>query len=70
MGSPSLLIIPNMSEELILYLSVSPIAVSALLIKKEDKVQNPVYYVNKALLGAETKCLKIEKLAYALMIVV
>ena len=43
-------------------------AVSAVLIKEEDKVQKPVYYVSKVLIGAEIKYLKIEKPAYALMI--
>ena len=42
---------------------------SGVLIKEEDKVQRPVYYINKVLLGAETRYLRIEKLAYALIIV-
>ncbi|GFZ11678.1 hypothetical protein Acr_23g0000630 [Actinidia rufa] len=41
-----------MGEELTLYLSVSPIAMSAMLIKEEHIVQRPAYYVNKVLLGA------------------
>ncbi|GFS34948.1 hypothetical protein Acr_00g0036940 [Actinidia rufa] len=57
-----------MGNELILYLFVSPIAVSAMLIREEDKVQKPVCYVSKAL--AKTRYLKIEKLAYALLVVV
>ena len=66
--SPLLLTVPNMGEELILYLSISPTTVSVVLIREEDKVQKPVYYVSKILIGAETKYLKIEKLAYALLI--
>ena len=38
MGSPPLLTIPNMGEKIILYLFVSPTAVSFVLIKEEDKV--------------------------------
>ena len=68
MGSSPLLIVPNMGEELILYLSMSPIAVSAVLIKEEYKVQRPVYYVSKVLLRVETRYLKIEKLTYTLII--
>ena len=68
MGSPPLLTVPNMGEELILYLSISPIAVSAMLIRDEDKFQKSVYYINKVLMGAETRYLKIEKLVYALLI--
>ena len=39
-----------------------------MLIPEEDRVQKPVYYISKVLMGAETRYLKIEKLAYALMI--
>ena len=41
------------SEELYLYLAVSPYAVSLTLIREEGKVQKPVYYTCKALRGAE-----------------
>ena len=51
-----------------MYLSLLPTVVSAVLIREEDKVQKPVYYVSKVLIGTETKYLKIEKLAYAFMI--
>ena len=57
-------------EELIVYLSVSPTIVSAVLIREEDDNQKPIYYVGKVLLGVETRYLKIEKLAYALLIAV
>ena len=57
-----------MGEELILYLSMLPIAVSAMHIREEDKVRKSIYYVSKVLIGAETRYLKIEKLAYALLI--
>ena len=40
-----------------------------MLIRGEDKIQKPVYYVSKVLMGAETRYLKIEKLAYAILIV-
>ena len=40
-------------EELYLYLAVSPHAVSSALIRKEGKVQKPVYYTSRALRGAE-----------------
>ena len=43
-------------------------AVSAMLIKEEDKVQRLVYYVSKVLLRAENRYLRIKKLAYALII--
>ncbi|GFS41439.1 hypothetical protein Acr_00g0074330 [Actinidia rufa] len=52
-----------MGKELILYLSVLPTAVSVVLMKEEDKVQKPMYYVSKVLMGAKTRYLKIEKIA-------
>ena len=51
-----------------MYLVVSPTAVSAVLVKEEDKVQKPMYYISKVLIEAETRYLKIKKLDYALMI--
>ncbi|GFZ11353.1 hypothetical protein Acr_22g0007510 [Actinidia rufa] len=65
---PPLLIVPNMGEEPIFYLSMSPTAVSEVIVKEEDKVQRLVYYVSKVLLGVETRYLKIKKLAYTLII--
>ena len=55
-----------MGEELVVYLSVSPTTVSAVLIREEDKVQKPIYYVIKVLMAVEIRYLKIEKLAFAL----
>ena len=68
LGSPPLLIVPSLGEDLILYLSISPIIVSAVLIREKDKVQKPVYYVSKIIMGVETRYLKFEKHAYALLI--
>ena len=57
-----------MGEEHIIYLFMSPTAVNVVLIWEENKVQKPVYYVSKVLIGSETRYLKIEKLAYTLLI--
>ena len=40
-------------EELYLYLAVSPHAVSLALIREEGKIQKLVYYISRALKGAE-----------------
>ncbi|GFS34928.1 hypothetical protein Acr_00g0036800 [Actinidia rufa] len=66
--SPPLLIVPTTGEDLYVYLSISPTAVSAVLIREEDQVQKLIYYVSKVLMGAEARYPRIEKLAYALMI--
>ena len=41
------------SEELYIYLVVSPYAVSSAFIREEGKIQMHVYYTNKVLRGAE-----------------
>ena len=68
LGHPSLLSKPIEGEKLYLYLVVSKEAVNATLVKEEEKVQWPVYYVSKRLLDVETKYPKLEKLVLALMV--
>ncbi|GFZ07006.1 hypothetical protein Acr_18g0011760 [Actinidia rufa] len=67
LGSPPLLTVRTTGEDFYVYLSILPTAVSAVLIREEDQVQKPVYYVSKVLMGAETRYPRIEKLAYTLM---
>ena len=67
LSSPPLLSPSKLGEELFLYLAVSPIAVSATLVRKEDRVQKPVYYTSRALCGIEERYLSMEKLAFALV---
>ena len=67
LSSPPLLSPSQPGEELFLYLAVSPIAVSAALVREEEKVQKPVYYASQALHGAEERYPPMEKLAFALV---
>jgi len=67
MMAPPLLSKPHDHEILQLYLAVSPNAVSAVLIREEDKHQHPIYYVSKSLLDAETRYTSMEKLLLALV---
>ena len=67
LSTPPLLSPSQPSEELFLYLAVSPAAVSATLIREEEKVQKPVYYASRALRGAEERYSPMEKLAFALV---
>ena len=60
--SPSVL-----GEELYLYLTITPHAVSSTLVREEGRVQKPVYYTSRALRGVEARYLQIEKLAFALI---
>ena len=50
-----------------LYLLVSTTAVSAALIREENKIQRPIYYINKAFQGAEARYPRIEKITFALI---
>ena len=50
-----------------MYLLISDHAVNAVLIKIEEDVQKPMYYVNKTLLEAEVRYLPLEKFALALV---
>ena len=69
LSSPPLLSPSKPGEELFLYLAVSPAAVSAALVREEDKVQNLMYYTSRALHGVEERYPPTEKLAFALVTV-
>ncbi|XP_075665374.1 uncharacterized protein LOC142635042 [Castanea sativa] len=59
---------PSMpGEELFLYLAVTSEAISAALIREEGKVQKPVYFISRALRGAEERYPPMEKIAFALV---
>ena len=68
LGHPPLLSKPVKGEKLYLYLIVSEEAVNAALVKEEEKVQWPIYFVSKSLLNEETKYLKLEKLALVIVV--
>ena len=55
------------SEELSLYLVVSPMAVSLALIREENHVQLHIYYTSQALYGAKGRYPPMEKLAFVLI---
>ncbi|KAI5329272.1 hypothetical protein L3X38_028669 [Prunus dulcis] len=62
--SPPLLSKPIPGEDLYIYLAVSDSAVSSALIREELGAQHPVFYTSKALLDAETRYPKMEKLIF------
>ncbi|KAK3026883.1 hypothetical protein RJ639_042010 [Escallonia herrerae] len=53
LSSPPLLSKPFPGEDLFLYLSVTEVAVSAVLVREGDGVQKPIHYVSKVLLSPE-----------------
>ena len=65
---PGVAFTPNPDETLYLYLGVSENAISSALIREIDRVQKPVYYISKTLIGAEARYSNLEKLVYALVI--
>ncbi|XP_071911808.1 uncharacterized protein [Coffea arabica] len=58
---------PAYGETLFIYLAVGEEAISAVLVREEGKVQKPVYYVSRALQGAETRYTSIERYVLALV---
>ena len=64
---PLLLSLSKEGEDLFLYLAVSLMTVSAALIREENRLQLPVYYVSQAFQGAEARYPHIEKITFALI---
>ena len=69
LSSPPLLSPSRPGEELYLYIAVSQAAVSAALVKEEEGLQWPVYFISRAFRGAEVRYPRMEKLAFALVTV-
>jgi hypothetical protein len=59
---------PPKGDILYLYLAVSPSAVSSTLVREDAGIQKPVYFTSKALHEAEERYPRIEKLAFALVV--
>ena len=68
LSKPPLLSPSKEGEDLFLYLVVSVTAVSAALIREENKLQLPVYYVSQDFQGAEARYPRIEKITFALIV--
>ena len=52
---------PEADEVLFAYIAVAPYAVSLVLIRMDNGVQQPVYYVSNSLHEAEIRYLPLEK---------
>lgn len=50
-----------------MYLAVSDVAVSVVLVREEGKKQKPVFYTSKMLLDAKTRYNAMEKMVLALV---
>ncbi|KAM2622310.1 hypothetical protein TB2_026945 [Malus domestica] len=67
MSKATLLSKPEVGDTLIIYLLVSALAVSSILIRNDGNVERSVYYASNALQDAEPRYSNIEKLALALV---
>ena len=68
LGKPHLISKPIAGENLFLYVAVSKSSASSVLVREENNVQHPVYYVSKRFLDAKLRYPDMEKLAYTLVI--
>ena len=68
LGKLMLLSKPIDGESLFLYLAVLEYTILGALIREEEKVQWPVYYISKQLIDARTRYSEMEKLVLALVI--
>ena len=68
MAQPPILSKPIEGETLFIYLAITEVAASAVLVREEEGVQKAVYYVSKRLIGAELRYPPIERLAYCLIL--
>lgn len=61
---PKLPLLSNLrdSERLLIYLAMSEVAVTAVLVQKEKGTQSPIYYVSNSMLDDETQYHRLEKL--------
>lgn len=67
LASPPILSKLKLGEDLYMYLAVSNHAMSALVLRHQDKTQRPMYYINKTLVDSKTRYLPLEKMALALV---
>ena len=67
LSSLSLLTKPNTNDELLMYLAVTPKAVSSVLVREENKVEKLIYYISRMLCGVEIRYLRIEKVVFTII---
>ena len=67
LSSPPVLVSPFEGELLTLYLAVSNFSISAALIRKRDRAQQPVYYCSRALRGEDERYPKMGNSMLALV---
>ena len=67
LATPPVLCKPVADVPLRLYFAVTERAISSVLVQEQDQIQKPIYFVSKALQGAETRYQALEKAALAVV---
>jgi len=67
LATPPVLCKPVTGVPLRLYFAVTERAISSVLVQEQDQIQKPIYFVSKALQGAETRYQALEKAALAVV---
>ena len=67
LSSPPVPISPTEGELLTLYIAVSDLSTSVVLVRDKDRVQHPVYYYSRALRGAKERYPRMQKFILALV---
>ena len=67
LARPLIMSSPETDEVLFAYIAVTPYAVSLVLIRVDNGVQRPIYYVSKSLHEAEVRYLPLEKAIMAVV---
>ena len=67
LATPPVLCKPVTGVPLRLYFTVTERAISSVLVQEQDQSQKPIYFVSKALQGAETRYQALEKAALAVV---
>lgn len=68
LGSPLLLLKLVVGEELYIFLSISPFAITLVLVQDDARAQKLIYYMSKILRETKPQYAKAKKLVYALII--
>ena len=68
LARPLIMSSPETDEVLFAYIAVTPYAVSLVLIRVDNGVQRPIYYVSKSLHEAEVRYLPLEKTILAVVL--
>ena len=68
LSRPPIMFSPVVDEVLFTYITVAPHAVSLVLLRVDNGIQRPIYYIRKSLHEAEVRYLPLEKAVLAVVL--